>query len=77
MDSPLHFPSDADVIAEEASRFRALCPEDQVRAIRDMLNAGEMLMRQSPRAEFLRAYTEEQENLAQQAFKDFVARHAQ
>jgi hypothetical protein len=48
-----------------------------VRAIRDMLNAGEMLMRQSPRAEFLRAYTEEQENLAQQAFKDFVARHAQ
>ena len=65
MDWPLRFPSDADLIAEEAARFRVLSPEDQVRAIRDMLYVGGMLMRQSPHAEFLRAYSEEQENLAQ------------
>ena len=76
MELPIQFPSDADVIAEEAARFRALSPEERMAVIRGILDAGERLIRLSPNAEFLRQYTEEQELLAQQAFKDFIARHA-
>lgn len=76
MELPVRFPNDADVIAEEAARFRALSPDERMRVIRELLNAGEQLIRLSPRAEFLRQYKEQQEMLAQQAFKDFIARHA-
>jgi hypothetical protein len=73
---PINFPSDADVTAEEAARFRALSPEERMRVVRGLLETGERLMRQSPKAEFLRQYTLEQEQLAQQAVKEFIARHA-
>jgi hypothetical protein len=76
MKLPINFPSDADVAAEEAARFRALAPAERMRVIRDLLTAGEMLMRQSPKADFMRAYTAQQEELAQQAVKEFIARHA-
>lgn len=75
MELPIQFPNDADVIAEEAARFRALSPEERMRVIADLLNAGEQLMKLSPKAEFLRQYTQKQEELAQQAFKEFIARH--
>jgi hypothetical protein len=73
---PIKFPSDADVIIEEVACFRALSPENRMRAIRGMLAAGALIMRQSPKAAFLRKYTLEQENLSRQAVKEFVARHA-
>lgn len=76
MELPIQFPNDADVIAEEAARFRALSHEERMRVIVDLLNAGEQLMKLSPKAEFLRKYTQQQEELAQQAFKEFIARHA-
>jgi hypothetical protein len=76
MDLPLKFPSDADVVFEEAKRFRALSPEERMRSIRGLLEAGALMMRQSPKAAFLREYTLEQENLAQRAVKEFIARHA-
>lgn len=76
MELPVRFPSDADVIAEEAARFRALSPDERMAVIRGLLDTGERLMRLSPKAEFLRQYTQQQEELAQQAFKDFIARHA-
>jgi hypothetical protein len=75
MELPIKFPSDADVIAEEAARFRALSPENRMQVIRGLLTAGALMMRRSPKAEFLRQYTLEQERLAQQAIKDFIARH--
>lgn len=75
MDVQLHFPSDAAVAAEEAARFRALSPAERMRVIRDTLNAGELLMRQSPKADFLRAYAAEQEELRQRAVRAFMARH--
>ena len=75
MDVSLKFPSDAEVIAEEAARFRALSPAERMRVIRDLLNAGSLIMRQSPNAEFMRAYSAEQEELAQKAVKEFIARH--
>ena len=76
MDPPLKFPSDAEVIVEEVTRFRALSPEDRMRVIRGILAAGALMMRQSPKAEFLKQYTLEQENIARQAVKEFLARHA-
>src|SRR5690348_9856782 len=76
MNLPIKFPSDAESIAEEAARFRALSPENRLRSIRGLLAAGALMMRRSPKAEFLRDYTLEQENCARQALKEFLARHA-
>jgi len=76
MDVPIKFPSDVEVIVEEAARFRGSSPENRVRSIRGLLAAGALMMRRSPKAVFLRDYTLEQENLARQAVKEFLARHA-
>jgi hypothetical protein len=76
MDWQAQFPSDEEVIREEVARFRALSPEDRLRSIRELLAAGAFMMTRSPRAAFLRDYTLAQELLAQQAIKEFVARHA-
>ncbi len=73
---PIKFPSDAEVIAEEVARFRALSPAQRLESIRGLLAAGEMMMRQSPKAAFMRELVLEQENRARQAIKEFVARHA-
>ncbi len=76
MKLPIAFPSDVEVIAEEAARFRALSPEDRLRSIRGLLAAGALMMRRSPKAAFLREHTLEQENRARQAVQEFIARHA-
>ena len=76
MELPIKFPSDADVIAEEAARFRALSPESRLQSIRGLLAAGALMMRRSPKSAFLRDYTLEQEELAHRAVKEFIARHA-
>jgi len=76
MKLPIRFPSDAEIIAEEAARFRALSPEERLRSIRALLAAGALMMQRSPKAAFLREYTLEQENRARQAVREFLARHA-
>jgi hypothetical protein len=76
MKVPIKFPSDSEVIAEEAARFRALPPERRVRSIRGLLAAGALMMRRSPKAAFLRQQALDQEHLARQAVKEFLARHA-
>ena len=75
MDLPIKFPSDAEVVAEEVARFRALSPAERLRSIRGLLAAGALMMRQSPRAAFLREYAREQEDRGRQAVKEFIARH--
>ena len=77
MKSPINFSSDEDVIIEEVRRFRALSPEDRMRVIRGLLNAGALMLNQSPKAAFMREQTLEQENLARQAIREFIARHAE
>jgi hypothetical protein len=76
MNLPIKFPRDAAIIAEEVARFRALSSESRLRSIRGLLAAGALMMRQSPKAAFLREYTLEQENLARRAVKEFLTRHA-
>jgi hypothetical protein len=75
MNLPIKFPSDAEIISEEVAHFRALSPEGRVRSIRSLVAAGALMMRQSPKAEFLRDYSLERENLARQAIKEFLVRH--
>lgn len=75
-DARLRYPSDAEIIVEEAARFRSLSPEARLRSIHGLLAAGELMMRLSPRSAFLREYTLEQEDRARQAVKEFLARHA-
>jgi hypothetical protein len=76
MDLPIRFPSDEDVITEEVARFRALSDEDRLQSIHGLFAAGIFMMRQSPKAAFIREYTLEQENHARQAVREFVERHA-
>jgi|HubBroStandDraft_5_1064220.scaffolds.fasta_scaffold793260_1 hypothetical protein len=76
MDLPIKFQNDADVIIEEVKRFRALSPEDRMRMIRGLLNAGELMLSRSPKAAFMRDQMLEEKNLARQAIKEFIARHA-
>jgi hypothetical protein len=76
MNVPIHFPSDTEVIAKEAARFRALPPQQRLQSIRGLLAAGALMMRRSPKAAFLRDYALEQENRARQAVKEFLQRHA-
>ena len=75
MELPIKFPSDDEVIAEDAAHFRALSPEERIRVIEDLLAAGALIMRNSPNAEFLHKYKEEQEELGKQRIKEFIARH--
>jgi hypothetical protein len=77
MDLPIKFPDDAQVIAEEAARFRALSPAQRIEVIRGLLEAGALMIQRSPKAAFLRAYALEQERLGRQAVKEFIARHTQ
>jgi len=76
MIQPLPFPNDAEISAEEATRFRGLSPAERIASIRSVLSAGELLMRRSPRRDHLTAYQRTQEQLARQAIKEFVTRHA-
>jgi hypothetical protein len=75
MNVPLRFPADTDLIAEEVARFRALSPKARIESLRGLFAAGALMLRRSPKAAFLREYTLEQEQRAQQAVKEFLARH--
>jgi hypothetical protein len=76
MNLPINFPNDAEVIAEEAARFRALSPAARIEAIRGVLEAGALMIERSPNAEFVRRHAEEQEKLFEMKYKEFIARHA-
>jgi hypothetical protein len=76
MNLPVNFPSDAEVIADEAARFRALSPDARLRSIRGLLAAGALMMRRSPKAAFLRDLTLAEEHRARKAVQEFIARHA-
>jgi hypothetical protein len=75
MELPVRFPSDADVIAEEAERFFALSSVDRLAMIRGVLEAGALMLQNSPRSAFLRRHAEEQESAWRRAVREFVARH--
>ena len=75
MDLPIRFPDDADVIAEEAARFRALSDEDKVRALEECWRVYQFLIANSDRKTELRRLAEDDEELAHRAIQEFAARH--
>ncbi len=75
MDLPVRFPSESEVILEDVARFRALGPEERLRAFRNLLDSGARIMRISPKAEWARQYAEEQKNLERRAIREFLKRH--
>lgn len=76
MGRPLRFPSDADIHAEEAARFRGLSPAERIAAIRSVLSAGELIIHRSPRRDHLSAHHHAQEQAARRAIQEFLTRHA-
>ncbi len=75
MDLPIKFPSDSEVILEEAAKFQALSSQERVQVIRGMVDVGAKLQRMSPKADSMRQYTLDQEVLAQQRVLEFITRH--
>jgi len=76
MNIPIRFPNDADVIAADAARFRALSPEDQVRALGECFETYMLLRELSGDPERIDRYAEEEERLGWIAIQEFAARHA-
>jgi hypothetical protein len=75
VDLPIKFPSEADVIAEEAARFRKLSPSDRIKAIQKCCNDFELSLKMSGReAEFLRLADAEKQR-EREAILKFIARH--
>jgi hypothetical protein len=75
MDLPVKFPSETEVILDDVARVRALAPEARMRSLRGLLRAGARLRRLSTKDAWARQYAEEQELLAQQNIREFIARH--
>jgi len=75
MDLPVKFPSETEVILEDVATFRALSPGEQLRCFQGMVNAGELMLLNSPKAAWLQEYSDEQERLAQRNIREFIARH--
>jgi hypothetical protein len=49
MEIPIRFPHPADVIAEEAERFRRLTPAEQAREFAEVIEVGIRQLQSSPR----------------------------
>jgi hypothetical protein len=75
MDLPVKFPSETEVILEDVARFRALTAQERIGTIRGMLADGAFLLSKSPKADWAKQYSEEQELLAQRSIREFIARH--
>ncbi len=75
MNLPIRFPNDADVIAEDAARFRALPPDDRVRLLGSCFRDYLSLRAISGRSEQMDRFAEEEEALERKAVLEFAARH--
>jgi len=75
MELPIRFPNAADVIYEDAMRFRALSPDERARALRSCLQDYQDLRAISGRAEQMDRFAQEEEALERQAILDFAERH--
>ena len=73
---PIKFPSDADVITEEVARFRALSPENRVRALGEMFRLYQFLASRSAQPEAVARIAREEEERGRKVIEEFVARHS-
>jgi hypothetical protein len=75
MDWPVKFPHPADVIAEDAERFRRLSPEERVREIVDMAEVANRLLTAAPRRDAILAQIEADERAWQDAHRRVFERY--
>ena len=75
MNLPIRFPNEADAIAEDAARFRALSPEAQVRELDECFRLYHFLRLTSGRAERLDLFAAEEERLGWKSIQEFASRH--
>jgi hypothetical protein len=75
MELPVRFPNTADVIADDARRFGALTNEQRIEAIRSLLDAGALMLENSPQSAFLRQYAIQQEDAWRKSIQEFLSRH--
>ena len=75
MDLPIKFPDDADVIAEEVRRFRALTPEAQVRTVGEMAGLYHFLAARSDRPDVIARMAAEDEARGRAVIEEFVTRY--
>jgi hypothetical protein len=75
MKLPIKFPNDAEVIAEEVARFRALSPEERVQELGEMFYVYTFLEETSSNRESIVRLALEEEERGRKAIKEFVSRH--
>lgn len=76
MQLPYRFPSEAEVIRQEAAAFRRLSPTERLMVILDLIASGVALMKHSPQREAARRLRDAQEAEWQRIQKELFARHA-
>jgi hypothetical protein len=72
---PIKFPNEADVVADEAARFRALSSERQLQELAEMFRLYHFLAANSDRPDWVDHLACAEEDRARQAIREFVARH--
>lgn len=75
LEQPVRFPSDAEVVLEEARRQRALGEAEQFRAYMEFLRSAERLMQSAEHPEYALRFAAEQEELARRNTLEFWKRH--
>jgi hypothetical protein len=75
MNLPIKFPDEADVIAEEAARFRALSDESRVRELDECFKTYWFLINVSDRSQRLVDFALEEERFSHLAIREFAKRH--
>jgi len=75
MKVPIKFPSDAEVIAEETARFRALSPEKRVQMLGEMFRLYRFLASHAAQPEAVAQFAQEEEERSRKAVEEFIARH--
>jgi hypothetical protein len=75
MKLPIRFPSDGEVIAEDAANFRRLSPRGRVAALDQMFRLYKFLSATSARPEALAELAQQEEERGKTAIQEFIARH--
>ncbi len=75
MDIPIRFPNNADVIAADAARFRALSPDEQVRELSECFDNYLFLRSISDDPGRIDQYADAEEKRGWLAIQEFAARH--
>lgn len=76
MDLGIKFPTEDEVVRQDASRFRALSADAQRRSIDDMFRLSQFLLRNCDHPEVARRLIDEQEVLNRSAIEAAVALYA-